>query len=136
MGQLQEAQCRLLQTRLSNARSADPISFHSNSVEIRSSLRIATQNPEAAASGYTGTVDTSKPKTVSDRDRDYIRRWGEWKLESHAYARKLNRERPPRERQALLLARMRRPGRVLAGPDDYAALFYAKADELGLRIRP
>ena len=73
--------------------------------------------------------------TVSEHDRDYMRRLGRWKRESHEQARARHLALPPTERllvsatwtatNARLLGRERRD-------EERPELFYERARQLGL----
>ena len=72
---------------------------------------------------------------ASERDRDYMRRWGEWKRESHELARARHLALPMWER-LVISAYITQQNQHLATwelrTDDQPELFYERAKRLGL----
>jgi hypothetical protein len=86
---------------------------------------------------YTRLMDdeTTPPAVASERDREYMRRWGEWKRESHEQARARHLALPMSER-LVISAYITRQNQHLSTwalrDDDRPELFYERAKRLGL----
>jgi hypothetical protein len=72
---------------------------------------------------------------VSERDREYMKRLGRYKAESHAEALARQLSRSPRERLEYAVSTMLRgsyfPGRPVYRDDDDPAALYERAKQLG-----